>query len=180
MTVFVTAYDRYALRAFEAHAFDYLLKPIHEERFRDAITAAKSRIATDKGWDAAERLTTLLTESGQSTQRLLRLPVKLNGRIAFVLLSDVEWIEAEGNYVRLHLSGQSHLVRETMSGIEARLDPGQFMRIHRSAIVNIEFIKDLRPWFTGEYIVRMQNGKELTLTRSHRESLRRLLGKDRP
>jgi len=178
VTVFVTAYDEYALRAFEAHALDYVLKPIREERLRDAVASAKSRIAADRGGDVAERFRTFLAGADPARARLRRLPVKSNGRIAFVRLDDVEWIESEGNYVRLHVPGASHLVRETMNGIEARLDPAQFMRIHRSAVVNVAFIEDLRPWFTGEYVVRMRSGKELTLTRSHRESLRRLLGKE--
>jgi two-component system LytT family response regulator len=92
-------------------------------------------------------------------------------------LDEVEWIESEGNYVRLHRGKDTHLLRETMAAIEAKLDPDRFMRIHRQAIVNVERIRDLRPWFTGEYIVRMQSGRELTLTRSYRDNLRLLLGK---
>ncbi|HEV8337105.1 MAG TPA: LytTR family DNA-binding domain-containing protein [Candidatus Polarisedimenticolia bacterium] len=179
VTVFVTAHDQHALRAFEAHAFDYLLKPIHEARFRESVSAAKARIAADSGRDAAERLGRLLAENAMTSRRPRRLSVKGNGRISLVSVDEIEWIESEGNYVRLHLSGQSHLLRETMNGIESRLDPEHFMRIHRSAIVNVNFIQELRPWFTGEYIVRMRSGKELTLTRSHRDALRRLIGDDR-
>jgi two-component system LytT family response regulator len=175
-TIFVTAYDDYALRAFEAHALDYLLKPIREDRFRDAVAAARSRIAADQGLLAAERLAAL-AKGEWFDDRPRRLPVKANGRIELVPLDQIEWIESEGNYVRLHQADRSHLVRETMNGIEARLDPSRFFRIHRSAIVNVSFIRDLRPWFTGEYIVRLRNGKELTLTRTHRDALRRLMGK---
>jgi len=96
--------------------------------------------------------------------------------IVFVRLEEVEWIEAEGNYLRLHLADDSYLLRETMNSFESRIDPAQFMRIHRSAIVNLDFIRDVQPWFTGEYIVRMRGGKELTLTRSYRHNLKRLLG----
>jgi two-component system LytT family response regulator len=179
VTILVTAHDQHALRAFEAHAFDYLLKPIHETRFRESISAAKTRIAADNGRDAAERLARLLAENAMTSRRPRRLPVKRNGRIVLIPVDEIEWIESEGNYVRLHLSGQSHLLRETMNGIASRLDPERFMRIHRCALINVDFVQELRPWFTGEYIVRMRSGKELTLTRSHRDALRRLIGDDR-
>lgn len=174
--IFVTAYDRYALEAFEVHAVDYLLKPIREERFRDAVSTARTRIAADRGWYERERLAALLT--GGEGARPRRLPVKAGGRVEFVSLDEVEWVGSEGNYVRLHLAGRSCMVRETMNGMEALLDPTRFMRIHRSAIVNIDRIRDLRPWFTGEYIVRMESGHELTLTRSYRDNLRRLIGRE--
>jgi len=176
-TIFVTAFDTYALRAFEAHALDYLLKPIREERFQDAVAAARARITADGGWREAARLANLVGGRGVSDRRRRRLCVESNGSFDLVVLDEVECIESEGNYVRLHVADRTHLVRETMNGIESRLDPSQFFRIHRSAIVNVAFIKDLRPWFTGEYIVRLQNGLELTLTRSHRDSLRRLMGR---
>jgi len=174
--IFVTAYDRYALEAFEVHAADYLLKPIREERFRDAVATARSRIAADRGWHDSERLAALLAAAEGPRPR--RLPVKAGGRIEFVSLDEVEWVGSEGNYVRLHLTDRSCVVRETLSAMEALLDPARFMRIHRSAIVNIDRIRDLRPWFTGEYIVRMASGHELTLTRSYRDNLRRLIGRD--
>jgi two-component system, LytTR family, response regulator len=178
VTIFITAHDEYALRAFEAHALDYLLKPIRAERFKDAVAGAKSRITTDRGSQASDRLATLLSGGEFPARWAARLPVKAEGRIVLVRVEQIEWIESEGNYVRLHLRGQSHLLRDTMSAIEAKLDPAQFTRIHRCAIVNINSIEHLRPWFTGEYIVRMQSGKELTLTRSYRDNLHRLLGKN--
>jgi two-component system, LytTR family, response regulator len=178
LTIFVTAYDSYALRAFEAHALDYLLKPIRGERFKDAVSVAKSRIASDRSRQVTDQLASLLARSELVAGRPKRLPVKVKGRIVFLRLDEIEWIESEGNYVRLHASGESYSLRETLSAVEAKLDPAQFMRIHRCNIVNINHIKDLRPWFTGEYIVRMQSGKELTLTRSYRETLQRLLGKN--
>jgi two-component system LytT family response regulator len=176
VTIFVTAYDRYALRAFEAQALDYLLKPIDETRFRRALAAAKSRLAADKSWFTAEELISRFQQSGILRRPMARIAVKSKGRIVFVRLDEIEWIEAEGNYLRLHLEDESYLLRDTMSSFEAKLDAEHFMRIHRSAIVNIERIKDVQPWFTGEYIVRLQSGKELTLTRSYRDNLRRLLG----
>ena len=177
VTIFVTAYDSYALRAFEAHALDYLLKPVREERFSRAVEAARSRIAADRGAQVVDRLEEFLSRADLPARRAPRLPIREKGRIAFLPVDEVEWIESEGNYVRLHLPRGSHLLREALSSIEAKLDPARFMRIHRSAIVNIERIQDLRPWFTGEYIVRMQSGKELTLTRTYRGNLRRLIGK---
>ena len=178
LTVFVTAYDTYALRAFEAHALDYLLKPIREERFKDAVSVARARIESDRSRQTTDDLVSLLARLDFPAGRPKRLPVKVKGRIVFVLLDQVEWIESEGNYVRLHLPGESYSLREPLGAIEARLDPSQFMRIHRSHIVNISLIKELRPWFTGEYIVRMQSGKELTLTRTYRHNLQRLIGKE--
>jgi two-component system LytT family response regulator len=176
VVVFVTAYDQYALRAFEAQALDYVLKPIDEMRLRRAVTAAKARIGGEKNWFTAGELVKRLEQSGILRTPLVRLPVKSKGRIVFVRLNEIEWIEAEGNYLRLHLDGESYLLRETMNALEAKLDPSSFMRIHRSTIVNIDRITDVQPWFTGEYVVRMSSGKELTLTRSYRDKLKRLLG----
>jgi len=176
-TIFVTAYDRHALQAFAAHAIDYLLKPIPDERFQDAVANAKSRITAGRHTALANHLADFLARSDFLVRRTSRLPIKDKGRIIFLRLDQVEWIESEGNYVRLHLSGESHLHRETLQAIETNLDPAQFMRIHRSAIVNTHRIEELRPWFTGEYVVRMQCGKELTLTRKYRDNLRRLIGK---
>jgi two-component system, LytTR family, response regulator len=175
VTIFVTAYDEYALRAFEAQALDYLLKPIDEKRFRKALAAAKTRIAADNGWYTARQLVGLLARDGLLRRPNARLPVKAKGRIVFVGLDEVEWIEAAGNYLRLHVAGESYSLRETMNAFEAKLDPSRFMRIHRSAIVNIDHIKEVQPWFTGEYVVRMKSGKELTLTRSYLDNLRRLM-----
>jgi len=171
VTILVTAHDSHALRAFEAHAFDYLLKPINETRFLDAVAAARSRIA--------ERQILPRPEGMPLQPCVRRLPIRCDGRISFIQMDDVEWIESEGNYVKLHLEHEIHRVRETMNGIEARLDPDRFMRIHRSVIVNIERISHLRPWFTGEYIVTLKSGKELTLTRTYRANLRRLMGGNR-
>jgi len=175
--IFVTAFDQYALQAFESHALDYLLKPIDERRFRRAVLNARERIASTRDRSTAEQLANLLSD-----QVLLpaasRISVKSKGRILFLRLDEIYWIEAQGNYIRLHLKDESHLLRETMTSFEGRLDPERFMRIHRSTMVNIDHIKDIQPWFTGEYIVRMENGKELTLTRSYRNNLKRLLGEE--
>jgi len=174
--VFVTAYDQYAIQAFEAHALDYLLKPLDRKRFHKAVAAAKSRIAADRAWYTAAQLVDLLAEKGALRRESSRLPIKSKGKILFVRLSEVEWIEAQGNYLRLHSDDEEYLLRETMNAFEAKLDPDRFMRIHRSTIVNVERIKAIEPWFTGEYVVRMASGREFTLTRSYKENLRRLMG----
>lgn len=176
--IFVTAYDQYALRAFEAQALDYLLKPIDEKRFQKAVEAAKARIVTEREWYTAEQLVRVLADQGFLRRQAARIAVKSKGGIVFLRLDEVEWIEAQGNYLRLHLADESHLLRETMNAFEAKLDAAHFMRIHRSTIVNIDHIKNIEPWFTGEYVVRMNSGKELTLTRSYRDNLRRLVGED--
>jgi len=178
VTIFVTAHDEHAVRAFEARALDYLLKPIRESRFLDAVAAARSRIEADREWTAAQERAERRGAGGPSRGIVRRLPVRKDGRITLVRLSEVEWIESEANYVRLHMPDGAHRYRETMNGLEARLDPDQFLRIHRSVIVNIECIRDLRPWFTGEYIVTLKSGRELTLTRTYRGNLRRLVGID--
>jgi len=175
-TIFVTAHDDYALRAFEAHALDYLLKPVREERFRDAVSVARARILAEHDSREADRLAELVAR-GDLPHRRSKLPVKVDGNIVLVPLERIEWIESKGNYVVLHLADRSYLVRDTMTALESRLDPLLFARIHRSAMINLDHLEQLRPWFTGEYIVRLLSGKELTLTRTYRENLLTLIGR---
>jgi two-component system LytT family response regulator len=176
-TIFITAHDAYALRAFEAHALDYLLKPLREDRFRDTVALARARILPDRGALFSQRLEALLGQC-EIPFRRSKLPVKVDGRIELVPLDRIEWIESEGNYVRLHLGDRTCLVRDTISALEERLDPQRFARIHRSAMVNLDHMEHVRPWFTGEYVVRLRSGRELTLTRSYRGHLFRLIGRD--
>lgn len=164
--IFVTAHDQYALKAFEIHALDYLLKPFDRPRFESALARAKRQLAAG----ASNRLADLIAST-----KPRRFVIKNAGRITFIKVEEVDWIEAEGNYVRLHCGSESHLLRETLSGIEARLDPQQFLRIHRSQIVNIDAIKELKPLFRGEYVVSLHNGEELTLTRNYRDRLEQLV-----
>jgi two-component system LytT family response regulator len=164
--VFVTAHDQYAVKAFEVHALDYLLKPFDSERFKNALRRAKRQLEGG----LSDRLAALLR-----TTQPQRFVIKNAGRITFLKVDEIDWIEAEGNYVRLHTGSESHLLRETMNGIEARLDARQFMRIHRSRIVNIDSIKELKPWFRGEYVVVLRGGEKLTLTRSYRDRLEQLV-----
>jgi two-component system LytT family response regulator len=175
--VFVTAYDQYALQAFEVHAVDYLLKPFDEDRFKRALERARQALARDKG-DLSEKLLSLLQELKAPQGYIERLVVKSAGRLFFLRTDEIEWVESAGNYVCLHVRGESHLLRETMTGLEARLDPARFARIHRTAIVNIDQIKELQPLFHGEYQVVLRNGTELTLSRGYRDRLQEVIGRE--
>jgi two-component system LytT family response regulator len=179
LVVLVTAYDKYALRAFDAHALDYLLKPFDRERFQKALERAREQLDRQQTGDLGRRLLALVQDlkTPPTPQRLDRLVIKSSGRVFFVRTEEIDWIEAAGNYVRLHLGTESHLFRETMNALEAKLDPQSFFRIHRSHIVNIERIQELQPWFNGEYLVVLRNGTKLTLSRGYREKLQERLGK---
>lgn len=172
VVVFVTAYDRYTLQAFEVHAVDYLLKPFEEDRFFAALRWAKRELRLAERAQP-QRLTRLVDSVAKHAKR--RLPIKSAGRIVFVDVDSIDYLEAAGNYVLLHVGDQEYRTRETMNTLEERLSTSEFVRIHRSAIVNRKRIKELRPWFTGEYAVIMTTGKELTLTRSYRDRLPLLL-----
>ena len=175
VVVFVTAYDRYTLQAFEVHAADYLLKPFEEDRFFAALRWAKRELKLSRT-KQSRRLTRLV--DAVATQARRRLPIKSAGRIIFIEVDSIDYLEAAGNYVLLHVGSEEYRTRETMNALEERLSKAEFVRIHRSAIVNRRRIKELRPWFTGEYAVVMTSGKELTLTRSYRDRLPLLLVSD--
>jgi len=175
--VFVTAYDQYALRAFEVHALDYLLKPFDRERFDKALQRAKHQIARERAGAVNQELAALLSDLKARPKPLERLVIKASGRVFFLRVDEVDWIEAAANYVNLHVGKESHLLRETINGLAAKLDSGKFLRIHRSIIINLERVKELQPWFHGDYVVIMQDGKQLTSSRNYREQLRKLLGK---
>ena len=177
MVVFVTAYDEYALQAFEVHALDYLLKPFGRDRLQQCLDHARHQRDRRHAGELGKSLLALVQDFKPEQKKQERLVIKSGGRVFFVRTEDIEWIEAAGNYVRLHLKDQSHLFRETMNQMEARLDPERFFRIHRSRIVNTERIKELQPWFNGEYVVLLQNGTQLRLSRSYREKLEERLGK---
>ena len=169
--VFVTAYDKYALKAFDVHAVDYLLKPFDKERFRQALTRARQQLEQRSGGELERRLLALVQDLKPPHQKLERFVIKSGGRVFFVRAEEIDWIEAAGNYVKLHVGNESHLFRETMNTLEARLNPDTFYRIHRSHIVNIERVRELQPWFNGEYVVFLKNGTRLTLSRGYREKL---------
>lgn len=175
--VFVTAYDQHAVRAFEVHALDYLLKPFDRERLRLALERAREALArVDSQVGLDEQLKAMLQELRGEQPFLSRFVVRSVGRIVFVRAQDVDWIEAAGNYVRLRIGKESHLLRETMSSLETRLDPKVFARIHRSTIVNIDRIRELNHIFHGDYSVLLKDGTRLTLSRGYREQFERLVG----
>jgi two-component system, LytTR family, response regulator len=177
MVIFVTAYDRYALRAFEVHALDYLLKPFDRERFRQALGRARRQLEGRSSGDLERRLLAIVNDLKPSHGGVDRFVVKAGGRVFFVRADEIDWIEAAGNYVKLHVGSDTHLFRETMNAVEARLDADLFFRIHRSHIVNIERIRELQPWFNGEYVVFLKNGTRLTLSRGYREKLQERVGR---
>lgn len=170
--IFVTAYDQYALRAFEVHALDYLLKPFDQKRFQVALQRAKTQLEMKKNGEFTNRLKELLHDVKSEPKYLDRLIIKSEGRIFFIKADEVDWIEAAGNYVTLHVGQEGHLMRETMSGMEQRLNPEKFIRIHRSHIVNIERIKEIQPWFNGEYLIILKDETRLTLSRKYREKFK--------
>ena len=158
VTIFVTAYDRFALQAFEAHALDYLLKPYSEDRFRDSVIRAKRTLDFGQQQAPSQQLVRLLDQIGKKKDYIERIPVPVKGRFLFLNVRDLDWVEAEGNYLRLHHNGASHLVRANMSDMEAKLDPDKFMRIHRSTIVNLQRIREIQPWFHGHHCVVLNSG----------------------
>ncbi len=166
--VFVTAYDEYALKAFEVHALDYVLKPFSAERFKAALGHARQYLSQRRAMGARQ------PDPGERRDRLV---IKSSGRIYFVRTRDIDWCEAAGNYVRLHVGPQTHLVRGTMGYIESQLDPVQFVRVHRSTIVNVDRIQELRSSFNGEYIILLHDKTRLTLSRGYRDGLQTKLGK---
>lgn len=174
--IFVTAYDQYAVRAFEVHALDYLLKPFDRERFDAAWQRVKSQVTEDLSRERDRDILALLEELKSGPRHLERLVIKTGGRVFFLNVQDIYCIEAEGNYVRVYDNQKAYLLRETISNLEEQLDPRQFRRIHRSAIVKIDRIKEMQPWFHGEYRVIMENGKQLTLTRNYRSNFQGAIG----
>ncbi len=166
--IFVTAHDCYALPAFEVHAVDYLLKPFDRLRFRKALAWARMAIHRDRGEAPSDSLP---SELSAGRKPLERVTIKSAGKVYFLKTKDIDWVEAAGNYLRLHVGSAEHLLRETMNNLEARLDPEHFWRIHRSTLVNVDRIRELQPLFHGDYVVILRDGKELTLSRTYRRNL---------
>jgi len=173
--VFVTAHDGHAIRAFEIHALDFLLKPFDQTRFEKALERARTQVSSKKGPAIDSRLVSLLEELREERKYPERLIVKSGGRVFFVRTEEIDWVEASGNYVKIHTKNEAHLLRESMKNMEGKLDPKIFVRIHRSAIVNIDRIKELEPWFHGEYIVIMRDGTRLTASRVFSDRLSALI-----
>ena len=173
-TIFVTAYDQYALQVFDANALDYLLKPFGKTRFDRVLARARERIAGSLDREAAQRILRAMEGAAARGRYVDRFPVSENGRIVFVKTCEIQWIEAAGNYARLHAAGRSHDVRETLTSLEAKLDPANFLRIHQSAIVNVQFVKEVQPWFHGYHLVLLETGRKLRMSRYQREVAERL------
>jgi two-component system LytT family response regulator len=175
--VFTTAYESYAIRAFELHALDYLLKPFDQERFRDAIKYAKERLRSRHQEDGRSQIGALLERINSRHAYLDRLIIRADGRITFLNTREIDWIEADDKYVHLHTGKGARMVRQTLTAMEAQLDPTKFVRIHRSAMVNIERIKELQPLFNGEYSLLLDDKTKLTLSRKYKDKVFKLLGK---
>jgi two-component system, LytTR family, response regulator len=175
--IFVTAFDQYALKAFEVHALDYLLKPFDDARFSRALKQAKAQIEQRQMNRIGKKLLALLEERERKRGNelpstfLTRLMVKVGNRVVLLKVNDIDWVEADGNYAKLHVGSKSHLLREKMNDLEAQLDPQRFVRIHRSIIVNLDRIKEMHPHFNGDYIIVLQDGAKLKLSRSRRDHL---------
>lgn len=177
IVVFTTAYDQYAIRAFEAHALDYVLKPFDEERLHHAIERVRSELVKSNGHRRDQIIDREPAIRGTSQHVDRRLVIKTGGRVVFLDLDEVDWIEAAANYVKVNVGKDSYLLREAISRISEKLDPGRFVRIHRSTIVNIGKIKELQPCDSGEYIAILKNGKGLSCSRTYRTQLQQLIDK---
>ena len=173
--VFVTAYDQYALKAFDVNAIDYLLKPFDRERFERAFSRAKERIQQTDASSLGLRLNHLLATVRPQKKYVERLVVKSSGRIFFLEVSEVDWIEAADNYVSLHLGKESHLIRDTLKSLETKLDPDRFIRVRNSAIINLKRVKELHPLFKGEYEILFHSGQKLRSSRRYRSRIADLL-----
>lgn len=173
--IFVTAYDQYALKAFEVHAIDYLLKPFDRERFQKALARARQQLNRPRHEPLDQRLAALLEDLRPGFKKPDRLVFKQNGRVIFVRVDAIDWLEADGNYVKIQTGAEQHHVRETLAGLEGQLPAEKFMRISRSTIVNLERIKEFQPLFYGDYSVVMQNGARLSMSRNFRGRLEKLL-----
>jgi two-component system LytT family response regulator len=175
--IFCTAYDQYALKAFEVHAIDYLLKPFDRERFKLALAQARHQLRRARPGPADHRLAGLLNDLRADVKQNDRLVFKQDGRVILVRANAIDWLEADGNYVRIHCGRESHYVRETLASLEVQLPAEEFMRVSRSAIVNLDRIKEFQPLFYGDYAVLLQTGAKLTLSRNYRDRLEKLLEK---
>lgn len=182
VVIFTSAYDQYAIRAFEAHALDYLLKPFDQSRLHQSIERARLEMRKSRDREITHRILDLLSHVRSETQAVpefdARLVIKTKGRIVFLNVDEIDWVEAAANDVRLNAGKESYLFRETISGTSERLNPSQFIRIHRSMIVNVRKIKELIPVNSGEYVVVLKSGKELSCSRGYRANVQHLIDKN--
>ncbi len=169
LVVFVTAFEEHAIHAFEVHALDYLLKPLDTQRFREAVQRARAELQQQGKQAAIGRILTMLGTLRPSHQTTDRIMLKSGGKITFLPVEEIEWVEAQGDYVCLHTPGKKHLLREKISALEEQLSPERFLRIHRSTIVNVNRVKEMQPLYHGDYAVLLYDGTRLTLSRSFRD-----------
>jgi two-component system LytT family response regulator len=173
--IFVTAYDAFALRAFEVHAIDYLLKPFTRARFTRAMEHTLRRLGQGSDTGIEPGLLSLLESIRLERKAQGRIAIRSDQGVYFVRISEIDWLEAFGNYVKVHVGSQEHLLRDSLKCFEERLDPNRFLRVHRSAVVNLDSIERLEPWFHGEYSVFLRDGTKLTSSRTYSERLRSLI-----
>jgi two-component system LytT family response regulator len=174
--VFVTAFDTYAVQAFDANALDYLLKPFDADRFHRAFARARERLQNPASGADRASISALIAGLTRPRQSAERLAIRADGRVYFVRVADIDWIETASNYVRLHTGKTFHLLREPLSTLETRLDPDRFLRIHRTTAVNVERLRELQPWFSGEFIAILHDGTRLKVSRGYRDRVARWLG----
>ena len=174
--IFVTAFDEHAVKAFEVHALDYLLKPFKPARLRAAVARAREQLAAKKSGDddTSRRILALLQERTAATEYLARIAVRDRDRVRFVKTADIDWIEASGNYLVIHAGKENHVLRETLTSLEGQLSPRNFFRINRSALVQVDRVRHVEPAFNDEHVVVLADGTRLTLTRGLRELQERL------
>ncbi len=176
LTIFVTAYDRYAMKAFEVHALDYLLKPVGKQRLEEALEHARKQLQHPSEGTFQRRVLDLLADLDSRQNAPQRIVIKADGEIVCLKPHEIDWAESAGNYVCLHVGGATHILRETITALESRLGQRQFLRVHRSTLVNVDRIKTLRPSLYGDYAILLRDGTKLTLSRGFRESVLKRLG----
>lgn len=173
--IFVTAYDRYALEAFACHAIDYLLKPVDAQRFSEAVDLARRRIRDDHGTGLNAQVASLIAALTAKEKYQQRFSIKTDGRILVCRCEEIVWLEAKGKNVCAHMEGMSHVFRDTLNNLEGRLDPQRFLRLHRSYIVNLDFVKEVQRWFNHEMLVILKDGTKLQVSRNACEKLKQVL-----
>lgn len=176
--VFVTAYDEFAIRAFDVSALDYLLKPFDPPRLRRAIERATAHLGHRSSEDEMRRVLRFLEEMRLRERRQQRLPITVGERTYLQDVDEIDWIEADGRYMKIHVGERAHSIRETMQNLEEYLDSASFVRVSRSALVNVDRIREIQPWFNGTHVLIMRNGDQVTTTRGHRDTVQRLMGRE--
>ena len=177
--VFVTAHDRYALEAFRVHAVDYVLKPFDDDRLHEAVSRAVRRTRLENAEALSARLHALLDvverpPPARSAEPIRRITVKTRHGVRYVPVEEIEWLESERNYVHIHASGDVHTIRATLTEVAGRLDPGQFVRVHRSRVVNLDRVAEVQPWYSGDYLAILKSGERLRVSRRYKDGLLRL------